>query len=161
MAPLSRLREGFLPARGGADDGWDSQEFHEKGRGTSEVHEEWTATLFPGPLNNPEPCNARISFFGGHSAISDCSVLPRRKSSGHSRCVPGAAKHHRYLVSLRWGWSSPVGHLVQHLILPSPQPYLWSVPRSGISSLVPFKANPAPSLLAFLFTMWFGPGGLN
>lgn len=70
------------------------------------------------------------------------SVLPRR--THHSWCVTGAAKHHRFLVSLRWGWSSPVGHLVQLLLLPSPQPYLWLVPRSDISSLVPFKLTQHP-----------------
>jgi hypothetical protein len=69
MPPPSRFRKGFLPVRGGADNGWDSQAFYEKGTGASEVYEEQTATLFPGPLNNPEPCNNTcVSFFG-----SDCN----------------------------------------------------------------------------------------
>lgn len=72
-----------------------------------------------------------------------------------------AAKHERYLVSLRWDCSFlyPVGHLVQHLLLSSPQPsqlYLWSVPSSGISHHVPSGLTQcSPHTPSWLLCSWW------
>lgn len=104
MAPQWGFRESPPPRRGGASGSWDSQEFHEKGNGASEVHEEWTEILGPDPELTQSLTTAMLVSLEATVLFLVGLFFPRRNSNGHSRCVAGAATHHRYLVSLRWNW---------------------------------------------------------